>query len=1350
MVSRTSSDGPPPGGGRQWKSLINKIPRRGIKIISQHAPENSTSDLDLHLRSPDSHSTNPLESQETHIRQLQTIVQRMPRNFPTTPNHVDSAYKDFTKHKEQCATLCRHILTEELGRGSRNGGDLPRRDSTVESPQSPGQIYDTRSSFSGRSLAEVVSGSVGKSIHQTDAWLSSVRDWKNYLESLADACRTSLIETYKNNERDATPEQVEALFTNKRFRKEAVQRMRNASVTRVMSADPQFFPKYEMRFYDYERIKQELNEIRQLLQTGESGISPDRTIKELAISQRGDAILEFANNGPGCNHSDPALRFRVSSYMLAETSPIFARMFAGHSSSLHLYDDDDISTLLPLPPTKYFCKDGSEAKLYRMPQVELNHLGSLEILLHAAHMHNEMVPREIEFEQFVAIAECCMRYKSTSPLELIVEHRWLPQWMHKGADDMPDGLLVISYAFGLRRLFSRMSKTTILNLVDEKELLAKPWPQKIKDKIWAVRCAKMAQIHECCVSTIREYMREPTHNTLEGSEELSLDTRASFSSDSLPPTMLTSTPRCPKGSHWCDATNLGWLMLLYNEMNLLPHIMAPDVLSHLPRTQPQSKSLAQIVDALRRIPPPPTPIHRGVCDPGPMFRSAISDIYNSVLGLTLFDISGKSHGWGLSKHREREPQTQLNKGLGRMAAPDPNYSVATEFPEIVRLRILCQLDEIDDLHTAAMINRAYYETYKKHELYLMRNILRMDRKRTATRSHIPIGPTTNEEKVLRDESEVLKRTPVDTADGITLHSVIETEGDYTDSDSDSDSLCSTSVTPSLPRSAATTSTTTRGRDYQGSSDPVLITDRPARTPRARTGTPTSRSTAIGSPTTPRQAVFDPPPPPITAPSITIIDEPPLTVEEANRILWPEDAIRASESPLPISPTGIEGIREKFRAGDPAFDVGLEEKTLVPTGEKQLRSEHDRQVGLLKGAANVHPSITRDREWFEDDYMAFSSIIYHTRHKPWGNVKELTNHGEELDPEDYTWAHGVGTVKLKTRRFPGRRRAHNHGEIILKNVIFAPDYICNIIGANIAHDGYVVEVDPTYGNPCAGEIRDNTGSRVAHFRELTSPMQHIEVRLCGPPYGRETKQRSPFHPEVKHDIRAKWPATERLRFEMYRSTRSPSVNIGDKPWSEEELQRLKCEGKDPDEVLETLKKRCAEEKPEHAEEPNTDLMMAMIRGKQRELWLKNPFQDRFDYYMGYRESEVCEWLFSPAQRDFVCQAWRNTKDFMDMFGYKHDLEDDCMMAAIQVKDLMREEGFEVSSDDEWEDMDEDESGWEDTDEDMCECEGNKCECPASALMVLNEYRDRFVEGCEASEIGRIWHGTVGGVWRLLAR
>ncbi|KAF4982961.1 hypothetical protein FZEAL_1531 [Fusarium zealandicum] len=951
MVSRISSDGPPPGTGRKWGSLLGKIGReRSRPKTHQHTSEINTSDLDLKPRSPDSTFGNPLENQESNIRQLQSIIQRMPRNLSSGPSHVDAAYTEFKEIREQCATLCRYILTDELrrARDARVGAEaLIRRDSSVESPRSPGQVYDTRSSFSGRSLAEVVSGSVSKSIHQNDAWLSAVRDWKNYLESLAEACRTSLADTYKNNEREATPEMVEAMFTNKRFRKEAVARMRNASVTRVIQLTMQF-PKYEMRFYNYDKIKQELLEIRQLLQSGESGISPERTLKEFAISPRGDAILEFSNNGPECGPNPEALRFRVSSYMLAETSPIFARMFSGHSSSLHQYDDEDISAQLPAPPSKYICKDGSEAKLYRMPQVELNRLDSMEILLHAAHMHNEMVPREITFEQFVAIAECCMKYKSTSPLELVVEHRWMPQWMHKGADDMPEGLLVISYAFGLRQLFSRMSKTTILNLVDEKELQAKPWPQKIKDKIWAVRCAKVAQLHDCCVNAIQEYLRMPTHASIdESSESLPSEPRASFSSGSLPVTMLTSTPRCPKGSHWCDATNLGWLMLVYNEMDLLPHIMRPGVLSHLPESQPQPRSLTQTVDALRGIPAPPTPVHLGVCDPGPAFRSAINDIYNSVLGLTLFDISGKSHGWGLSKHKEREPQTQLNKGLNRMAASDPGYSVATEFPEIIRLRVMCELDELDDLHATARISRAYYETYKRHELHLMRNILRMDRRRAPPGQHIPISARVNEEKILKEEATALRAAPADMADGFTIRSE-EDDDDVDYTDSDDESLYS-SLAPSTQRSAARSSFSRP--DRQRSADPVAIrTDSPAQTPRPWAGT--SGSTGVGSPTTPRQVPANPPsassPPQLTIDMFDDTEQPPLTVEEAHRILWPDEAVAASAPTMPHPAPGVEGIREKFRVGDPAFAQGLEEKTLVPTGDKQLRSEHDRRVGLLKG------------------------------------------------------------------------------------------------------------------------------------------------------------------------------------------------------------------------------------------------------------------------------------------------------------------------------------------------------------------------------------------------------------------
>lgn len=33
-----------------------------------------------------------------------------------------------------------------------------------------------------------------------------------------------------------------------------------------------------------------------------------------------------------------------------------------------------------------------------------------------------MMPRDVAFDCFVAIAECSMRYKSTSPLEFVVEY----------------------------------------------------------------------------------------------------------------------------------------------------------------------------------------------------------------------------------------------------------------------------------------------------------------------------------------------------------------------------------------------------------------------------------------------------------------------------------------------------------------------------------------------------------------------------------------------------------------------------------------------------------------------------------------------------------------------------------------------------------------------------------------------------------------------------------------------------------------------------------------------------------------------------------------------------------------
>ncbi|KAF4122923.1 hypothetical protein GMORB2_7230, partial [Geosmithia morbida] len=935
------------------------------------------------LLSPRSDTSSAIihQGSESHHRQLREIVNRL-RSGPSGPKDVDAAYELYGKHKERANTLCHAILHEELAPPARQASSphqlvdpLLRRGSSLESPNG---LYDQRSSFSNRSLTEVataVTSARGRRVHHNEPWLSAMREWKLHIEHLVEWFRTSLSETYRKFEQDATLEMVEALFNSRRFRREAVHRMRNASVTRVISADPQFFPRYEIRFRNYEKAKQELVDIRSLVQSAEAGISPERKIEETDIAPHGDSILEFANHQHDAGTNEPVLRFRVSSHTLAETSPIFARMFSSTNPEyLYVHDDDDVNVHLPPPPTRYTCRDGSEAKVYRMPQLELNHLRSFEILLYAAHMQTEKVPRDISFEQFVAISECSIRYKCTLPLERIVETEWLPHWMCNGADDMADGMVAISFAFGLRTLFSRMTKSAILNLVDEADLQRKPWPQAIKNKIWAVRCAKMAQVYMCCISAIQEYLPLPSRNPADevqpiAPSDLRGNNRAinALVTPSIPlPSTLSTTPRCPKGSHWCDAGNLGWMMLIYNELNLLSQVLRQNVLTHHPDTDRQpSRSLAQLVEALRRIPSPLSPIHRGgVCDPGPAFRLAINDIYNSVSGLTLHDVSGKSHGWALSKHLAAEPQ---DLGPERMAVNDrKHHGVATEFPEHIRLQILGCIDDFNDLRSAAVINRVWYGTYKTHELYLMRNILRAGRIRLSSTElpHHPIVPrsTSNaEEKVLKIESEQIKSRITRSADGDFVSLGEDEDDDDDDSDDESefeddgsvDGTPAPSITESIWReirlrsvssrkftdaaAAAATSYSASPRrpqpvPFSNATDAIL--DSSDSTPRQNTLLPRSDSTSLSDDDrdkTQSAVVHD-----------KYTDEPPLTDEEARRILWPdapdteEDAMQRLSCDR-IHP--VEGLREKFLVGDKSFIEVLDTASGF-TEDKKLLTERE--------------------------------------------------------------------------------------------------------------------------------------------------------------------------------------------------------------------------------------------------------------------------------------------------------------------------------------------------------------------------------------------------------------------------
>ncbi len=626
------------------------------------------------------------------------------------------------------------------------------RNASLESPNFG--LVDSRSTNNG-SITETL-----LPFHVNEEWLAAINEYKTVQKSMLETLRASLLATYKSYEPEAAFPQLDAFLRDETVRKNLIAKWREESVHRMRSEKLLFLEQYRIRSLNFDRLRIDLEDIINLFGDAKDSDAPNRAVREYVIAKNGDTVLEFANAASEIP-LHPILRFRVSSHLLAESSPLFAQFL----SPQKLKEDTPfnmIGQLLP-PPSRYPHEDGSDIKLYRMPQVEFNQNDALCILLHAAHIHHAKVPRQIDFPVFVSIADVCLRYQCTSPLELQVEYQWLPQWIHIIGDEKIDGFLLISYAFGLRRIFTRMSKSAILNILDDDEIQSKElWPQAVTDKIQNTRAAKIGQAYECCQRVVSAYFRPPAEVIGRGTGVGSL--------------RLTSVARCPKGSHVCDATNLGWMMLVFNELQLLPDIVGRTNFPELPNTP--RRSLKELVDCLRLVSSPPG-VHSDVCDYAASLRSDIDDIYNSVTGLTLFDVSGKN-GWALSKHAESTEDRHDDFARDRiepevpLAYQDKDKSVVAMSNEDISLRILSHLHDFDDLISAAMVDQTFYRAYKQNEAALLKNVIKeVERKRAisqangavptlsrllASRTELQIVP--DEQKSLA--SDELRLAPADT------------------------------------------------------------------------------------------------------------------------------------------------------------------------------------------------------------------------------------------------------------------------------------------------------------------------------------------------------------------------------------------------------------------------------------------------------------------------------------------------------------------------------------------------------------------------------------------------------------
>ncbi|KAG4031098.1 hypothetical protein MFRU_010g02230 [Monilinia fructicola] len=676
--------------------------------------------------------------QDSNYTQLQENVTRLMRApAGPEPKNVDAAWEVYRRQREESLEHCRKLIEKSQEHHARNP--------SIESGISP---LDTRSSLS--------SGSVNDAplpFQINPQWLSIILRYKAAQEKLLNTLHNSLLVTYAAYEPDASQRQREIFLADKEHRKNVITKWRDTSVRRVRSEKPEFFDKYRIRSLNFDKLKHDIEESERLFDTGHT---PNRVDREFVISKNGDTILEFANRP---SDSLPIIRFRVSSHFLIpdEVSPLFSQMLCSEPNV-----PLDIMHDLPKAPSRFIGKDGIGVNVYRMPQMEPNNHEALTLLLHAIHGHNQMLPREdIEFPVFVSIADVCLRYRCTSPVLMPVEYRWLPQWESRAAESNPEELLLIAYAFGARELFTRISRSIILNAKDDGDTRGQElWPQVIKDTIRTRRAIYMEQILEYCSSVIKEYLQTPHQNGERPVQVGSLE---------------MSTVRCPRGSHTCDATNLGWLMLVYNELGVSP--LSP---------RPTSKrSLKELIDSLRLMPSPPQ-THIGVCDFAPSFRSKINDISNTITGLTLHDVSGQ-YGWALS--RGKGPQNTAMEEIFELPAQVSTKETILKAEkakeatrEAVSLRILSLLENIGDLHTAAMIDKTFYGVYMKNEGRLLRNIVKAGLKNASLKREVQVGTIHG---TLPDTAKSLEATAVDLIDDSeSTVSSISQHGSFTVQDED--------------------------------------------------------------------------------------------------------------------------------------------------------------------------------------------------------------------------------------------------------------------------------------------------------------------------------------------------------------------------------------------------------------------------------------------------------------------------------------------------------------------------------------------------------------------------------------
>ena len=332
--------------------------------------------------------------------------------------------------------------------------------------------------------------------------------------------------------------------------------------------------------------------------------------------------------------------------------------------------------------------------------------------------------------------------------------------------------------------------------------------------------------------------------------------------------------------------------------------------------------------------------------------------------------------------------------------------------------------------------------------------------------------------------------------------------------------------------------------------------------------------------------------------------------------------------------------------------------------------------VFSNNSNVH--VANNRGWFKT-FTPFQSSV-----GPAVPLRPVTM----MDVE------GVGDIELTVKTHPNRNGRNAQGALLLRDVLYAPSAVCNILGMPI-----IADCNLLFGGEAPNKLRDRQTDHVVAL--LDSPrLWRLRLR------GQSSKQTS-LDPERQYVIGANWPESQRTLWEEFKQSNKGkhALESGDMP------------------------------KPKRAKTNKQELQLKPTLG------IKATFKDS-DSAMVATEPGLPP--LTPAEKAWLKANYRNEYHFLLTYGLHIHKDEDRAEGRSILKALVAKDEPESDSNDGWPPITDDEDDEEEDEED--EDEDNSSSSTNSLLQEMEDdpashVADRWFDDEELDWIKK-FHGHSG--------